>query len=76
MTPALHHVQQAVALAQQVDDRDKEANAHLTLAWIYQRLGDYKVAQHQYAHNLDIRRDIGDRYGEATALESFRLDCL
>jgi len=38
------------------------------LGWIYQRLGDYDRAKGQFQTKLELRRLIGHRYGEATAL--------
>jgi tetratricopeptide (TPR) repeat protein len=65
---ALHYIQAARELAQEMDNREGEATSHLILGWIYQRLGDYPQAAIHYQAVLDIRRTIGDRYGEATAL--------
>jgi tetratricopeptide (TPR) repeat protein len=65
---ALHYIQAARELAEDMDHREGEATSHLILGWIYQRLGDYELATEHYQTTLELRRTIGDRYGEATAL--------
>ena len=61
-------MQAAQDLASYTNDRKHDAVSELILGWIYQRLGDYGLAEKHYQAALGIRRRIGDRYGEATAL--------
>jgi tetratricopeptide (TPR) repeat protein len=65
---ALHYIEGARGVAQDIDNREGEATSCLILGWIYQRLGDYEQAAQHYQAKLEIRRAIGDRYGEANAL--------
>lgn len=65
---AIAHWEQALALWEQLGDREQLA---LTLYWLsptYLALGDTDAALASYQRMLQLYRDLGDRHSEATAL--------
>jgi tetratricopeptide (TPR) repeat protein len=70
---AIEYNQQALALFQQIGDRNGEAKALLNLGVAYHSLSQYQRATEHYQQALPIFQQIGDRNGEAAALVSLGL---
>ncbi len=59
-------IEEAVALAREIGDRQGEANATGNLGNLFHCLGRYAEAREHYERHLALAREIGDREGEAT----------
>ncbi|NEP85934.1 MAG: tetratricopeptide repeat protein, partial [Okeania sp. SIO2C2] len=67
---AIETLQQALAIARKIKDREKEAVANLGLGWNYSSIGKPQEALNFYNEALMIYREVGDRLGEATTLNN------
>ncbi|MEM9266831.1 MAG: CHAT domain-containing protein [Cyanobacteria bacterium P01_F01_bin.13] len=67
---ALELHQTSLTRAQQLNNPNLEAIAHVNLGATYARLGDYKQAIHQYETSLDIFQTVGDIQGRTYALNN------
>ncbi|WOD39073.1 tetratricopeptide repeat protein [Nodosilinea sp. E11] len=65
---AIDYLQQTLAIAQEIGDRQVEANSLGNLGNAYWSLGQYPQAIDYRQQQLAIAREIGDRRGEATSL--------
>ncbi|MCG8365030.1 MAG: tetratricopeptide repeat protein [Pseudanabaenales cyanobacterium] len=65
---ALSQQQQTLAIAQDIGDRDDEADALRELGIAYLELWQADKALQRHQDALSLYRDIGDRAGEATVL--------
>jgi len=66
--PALVHCEQALALLEELGDRDGQADTWDSLGYAYHHLGDHARAAGSYQRALDLYRLTGDRHGEADVL--------
>jgi tetratricopeptide (TPR) repeat protein len=62
---ALYHAEQAVHLAQSVDDKDGQAFALASISDYLVRLGNYELAWASCRKALGLDQELGSRYGEA-----------
>ncbi len=60
--------QQALAIQQEIGDRQGEAASLHQLSMIYESLGDYPQALSLSQQSIEIYREISDRQGEASSL--------
>ena len=67
---ALDHARQVLTLARATGHAVEEANALITIGWLYAELGDYPRALAHCRPGLDACRDLGDRNGEAATWDS------
>jgi tetratricopeptide (TPR) repeat protein len=67
-TQALDDCGQALALFQQLGDRDGEAATWDSLGYAHHHLAHHSQATDCYRHALDMFRDLGDRHEEADTL--------
>lgn len=58
---AISHLQQALSLVQQSENRDLEANVYNDLGIIRLYMGDYTNARHDYEEFIRIMNDLNDR---------------
>ena len=65
---AIETLQQALAIARKIQDREKEADANFGLGFNYYRIGKPQEALNFYDQALMIFREVGDRSGEAITL--------
>ena len=59
---------QARSLLEEIDEKDRDADAMHQLATIDVHQGDYAAAREGFAAALEVRRAIGDRAGEANTM--------
>ncbi|MBC6459330.1 ATP-binding protein [Actinomadura sp. HBU206391] len=69
MTEALSYYEQALPVAHDVDPENEGVSLH-GLGKIYQRLGNVAEATDFYERALGLRREIGDREGQALTLRA------
>jgi tetratricopeptide (TPR) repeat protein len=65
---AIGHLHQALALAEEHQDTDRQAHAHHVLALAWERRGDNQQALEHAIHALDLYRAIDEPVWEADAL--------
>ena len=67
---ARFHLEKAIGLRQQVDDRTGNAISLNNLALLERRLGNYHAAMSSYLKALAIQNEIGDERGQAMTLHN------
>jgi CHAT domain-containing protein/Tfp pilus assembly protein PilF len=67
---ARFHIEKAIALRQQMDDRSGHAFSLNNLALMERRLGNFDAAIPRYLKALEIQSEIGDKYGQAMTLHN------
>jgi tetratricopeptide (TPR) repeat protein len=65
---ALQSYQEALAIYQQIGDRDGEAHTTMDIALVQEDQGQYPAALQSYQQSLALNHELGDRAGEAGAL--------
>jgi tetratricopeptide (TPR) repeat protein len=70
---ALQLWQQALAMQQEIGDRQGEATSLHQLSIIYEALGDYPQAISLSQQSIEIKREIGNRPGEAASLHQLSI---
>jgi tetratricopeptide (TPR) repeat protein len=70
---ALQLWQQALAMQQEIGDRQGEASSFYHLSMIYEALGDYPQALSLSQQSIEIKREIGDRQGEGASLHQLSI---
>ena len=63
-------LQQALAIARKIKDREKEAMANFGLGYVYRQTGQPQKALEYYEKALPISQEVGDRSGQATTLNN------
>src|SRR5919202_807668 len=69
-TQSLNYYQQALAIAKELNDPDREVTTLNSMGRVYTRLGEYPKALEYYHQTLAIRSTVRDLRGEGMALNS------
>ncbi len=67
---ALHHLQQALTLAEDTGDHADQAHTHHILAWVWEERGDDRRALQHAEHAVRLFRGVGRPAWEANALNT------